>query len=200
MTNPLNRFGCRRASEGDPSRRVCAVAAPLGEQRRCQSLSIPVLTCDVPSFSTPLITEEGLGVGGRPLFTRLSIWLSVSARPLSCDHEFGRLKSKTMSRGGREPWPPSRTHLGFLLYQVIIAICRLCVKPFTQLYLSKRRVSNSCGNRSHTWAGSFVYWWTRHTTTLAAGCNPAGIATDAFNATRKPFHRYRNVITSLQNI
>lgn len=113
--------------------------------------------------------------GRRPLFTRLSIWLSVLPRPLSCDYEFGRLNSETMSQGGREPWPQSRRHLDFLLYHIIIAICWLCVSPFAQLHLSKRCVSNSCGNRSHTWAGSFDVWWARNTATWATGCNPAGM-------------------------
>lgn len=173
MTNLLDRFGCRRASEGDPSRRVCAVAAPLGEQSRSQSLSIPVLTCDVPSFSTPLITEEGLGVGGAAFIH----YIEHLTQRFGASFVLWRRIWTTVIENNvtRRAWTLAAvTHPPQFSYLSSNYSCRLCVNLFTQLHVSKRCVSNSCGNRSHTWAGSFVYWWTRNTTTWATGCNPAG--------------------------
>lgn len=121
----------------------------------------------------------GFGSWGRPLFTRLSIWLSVSARPLSCDYEFRWLNSETMLPGGHEPWPQSRTHLNFFSsYNNLRTLCKTIhsITPVREVWFR------------HTWAGSLVCWWPGKTPRWPTGCNRAGKSLNRENlrALRKP--------------
>lgn len=171
MTNQWNRFDCRKACEGDPSRGVCAVAAPPGERRRCQSLSIPVLTCDVPSFSTPLITEEGLGVGGG-LYSL--DWAFDSAfRLVLCLGTMNlddRIQRQCHEAGVNLGPSRAPTSIFFSLrssYNNLRSLCKTIhsITPVREVWFR------------HTWAGSFVCW-----------CNRAGKSLNRENlrALKKP--------------
>lgn len=182
MTNQWNRFDCRKACEGDPSRGACAVAAPPGERRRCQSLSIPVLTCDVPSFSTPLITEEGLGVGGG-LYSL--DWAFDSAfRLVHClaTMNLDDWIQRQCCQAGMNLGPShAPTSIFFSLrssYNNLRTLCKTIhsITPVREVWFR------------HTWAGSLVCWWPGKTPRWPTGCNRAGKSLNRENlrALRKP--------------